>query len=249
MKYKNLGTSDIKVSEICLGTMTWGQQNTEEEAHQQIDFALDRGVNFIDTAEMYPVPPMAETCHLTEKYIGNWIKNNKAKRDNFVLATKASGAQLSGPRVLDYIRSGPRLSLDHLERALEGSLKRLQVDCIDLYQLHWPERKVNNFGQRDYDESISNIDSAIPILETLEALGKLVAKGKIKTIGVSNESAWGLMQYLSLAEKHSLPRVVSIQNYYNLLDRVYDINLSEVSYRENCGLLAYFSISFWSFEW
>ena len=243
MRYNKLGYTDIEVSEICLGTMTWGKQNTQNQAHQQLDFAVERGINFIDTAEIYPVPPCRESCHTTERYIGNWINKNRSKAEKLVWASKVAGPNDSGPRVVDYLRGGTRLNREQITQAIEGTLKRLQIDCLDLYQIHWPSRKVNNFGQFDYIEYDFNKE-ALSIFETLEVCAGLVKQGKIKYLGLSNESAWGMMQYLNLTEKHNFPRVVSIQNAYNLLQRAYDVGLSEVSYRENCGLLAYSPLAF-----
>ncbi len=233
MKYRKLGRTDLDVSVICLGSMTWGEQNTEAEAHEQLDFALDQGVNFIDTAEMYPVPPKEETAGRTEQYIGTWLAARK-NREKVILATKAVGKSDN-----DFYRGGEvsRLHAKHLKAAVDDSLKRLQTDYIDLYQLHWPERSTNYFGRLGY-EHVEEED-AIEILETLQALDELVKSGKIRHIGLSNESAWGTMRYLHLADKHNLPRVASVQNPYSLLNRSYEVGLAEVSIRENCGLLAY----------
>lgn len=234
MLYRKLGQTDLDVSVICLGTMTWGEQNSEQEAHQQLDYALDHEVNFIDTAEMYPVPPKAETAGLTEKYIGTWLKN-RADRDKMIIATKAVGKSDA-----TYFRGNDevsRLHGRHLKAAVDDSLARLQTDYIDLYQLHWPERSTNYFGKLGYTHVEE--EDAIDILETLEALDGLVKSGKIRHIGLSNESAWGTMRFLHLAEKFNLPRVVSVQNPYSLLNRSYEVGLAEVSIRENCGLLAY----------
>lgn len=234
MQYRKLGLTDLDVSVICLGTMTWGEQNTEQEAHQQLDYALDNGVNFIDTAEMYPVPPKEETYGLTEKYIGTWLKN-RTDRDKIILATKAVGKSDN-----TYFRGNgeqSRLHARHLKAAVDDSLARLQTDYIDLYQLHWPERTTNYFGKLGYVHEEE--EDAIDILETLETLNELVKSGKIRHIGLSNESAWGTMRFLHLAEKHNLPRTVSVQNPYSLLNRSYEVGLAEVSIRENCGLLAY----------
>ncbi|GGG93410.1 oxidoreductase [Polaribacter pacificus] len=237
MKYTTLGTTDIKVSKICLGTMTWGQQNTEEEGHQQLDFALDKGVNFIDTAEMYSVPARPETYGSTEKIIGTWLKKTK-KRDQVVLASKISGPSAHTA----HIRSDG-FSKRALNEALENSLKRLQTDYIDLYQLHWPERGVNCFGVREYPYK-KHKEHPGDFLEILETLDAFVKVGKIRQIGLSNETPWGTLQYLQTAHKHSLPRVVSIQNSYSLLHRSYEYGMSEVSMRENVGLLAYSPLAF-----
>ena len=206
------------VSEICLGTMTWGQQNSEKEAHDQLSFAIERGINFIDTAEMYSVPPKEETYGLTEKYIGTWLKNQD--RSKIILATKIAGRTSnvpSGPPGLDWIRKGPRLNEEHIFEAIENSLKRLNTEYIDLYQIHWPERPVNSFGQLGYIHNPREDDIKIEV--TLEALSKAVQKGLIKYIGLSNETPWGVMKFIEAAKEFSLPRVVSIQNPYSLLNR------------------------------
>ena len=227
-----LRTIDGKeVSKICLGTMTWGQQNTEAEAHEQISYALDRGINMLDAAEMYPVPPRAETQGRTEEYIGTWFKKT-GLRDKYILATKAAGPNPE----FHYLRGGPRFTREQLMEAVDGSLRRLQTDCIDLYQLHWPDRYTNFFGQRGY---FHREQPETPIDETLRALQELVAAGKIKTIGLSNETPWGTMTFLALADREGLPRVESIQNPYGLLNRTYEIAMAEVSHREDVGLLAY----------
>ena len=227
-----LRTIDGKeVSKICLGTMTWGQQNTEAEAHEQISYALDRGINMLDAAEMYPVPPRAETQGRTEEYIGTWFKKT-GLRDKYILATKAAGPNPE----FHYLRGGPRFTRAQLMEAVDGSLRRLQTDCIDLYQLHWPDRYTNFFGQRGY---FHREQPETPIDETLRAVQELVAAGKIKTIGLSNETPWGTMKFLELADRESLPRVESIQNPYGLLNRTYEIAMAEVSHREDVGLLAY----------
>ena len=227
-----LRTIDGKdVSKICLGTMTWGQQNTEAEAHEQISYALDRGINMLDAAEMYPVPPRAETQGRTEEYIGTWFKKTRL-RDKYILATKAAGPNPE----FHYLRGGPRFTREQLMEAVDGSLRRLQTDCIDLYQLHWPDRYTNFFGQRGY---LHREQPETPIEETLRALQELVAAGKIKTIGLSNETPWGTMKFLELADREGLPRVESIQNPYGLLNRTYEIAMAEVSHREDVGLLAY----------
>ena len=227
-----LRTIDGKeVSKICLGTMTWGQQNTEAEAHEQISYALDRGINMLDAAEMYPVPPRAETQGRTEEFIGTWFKKT-GLRDKYILATKAAGPNPE----FHYLRGGPRFTREQLMEAVDGSLRRLQTDCIDLYQLHWPDRYTNFFGQRGY---FHREQPETPIDETLRALQELVAAGKIKTIGLSNETPWGTMKFLELADREGLPRVESIQNPYGLLNRTYEIAMAEVSHREDVGLLAY----------
>jgi aryl-alcohol dehydrogenase-like predicted oxidoreductase len=220
-----------EVSKICLGTMTWGQQNTESEAHEQISYALDRGINMLDAAEMYPVPPRAETQGRTEEYIGTWFKRT-GLRDNFVLATKAAGPNAE----FHYLRGGPRFTKEQLIEAVNGSLRRLQTDCIDLYQLHWPDRYTNFFGQRGY---FHREQPETPIEETLRALEDIVQSGKVRAIGLSNETPWGTMKFLELADREGLPRVDSIQNPYSLLNRTYEIAMAEVSHREDVGLLAY----------
>jgi len=211
--------------------MTWGQQNSEAEAHEQISYALDRGVNMLDAAEMYPVPPRAETQGRTEEYIGTWFKKT-GLRDQYILATKAAGPNPE----FHYLRGGPRFTRDQLMEAVDNSLRRLQTDCIDLYQLHWPDRYTNFFGQRGYHH---RDQPETPIEETLRALQELVASGKIRSIGLSNETPWGTMKFLELAEREGLPRVESIQNPYGLLNRTYEIAMAEVSHREDVGLLAY----------
>ena len=238
MKKKKLGNTEIMVSEICLGTMTWGQQNNEEEAHNQLSFAIEKGINFIDTAEMYAVPPKKETYGLTETYIGSWLKNQD--RSKIILATKISGRTSnvpSGPPGLDWIRNGSRLNKEHIFEALHASLNRLNTDYIDLYQLHWPERNVNNFGQLGYKHSPREDDINIEV--TLEALSEAVDKELIKYVGLSNETPWGVMKFLAAAEKYNLPRIVTIQNPYSLLNRSFEVGLSEISTNENVGLLPY----------
>ncbi len=237
MRYTTLGRTDIRVSRICLGTMTFGEQNTEAEAHAQLDLAFERGVNFLDTAEMYPVPPRADTQGRTESYIGTWLRKT-GLRDRVVLATKVAGPA----DWLPYLRGGPRLSAEHVHRALEDSLRRLQTDYVDLYQVHWPERKTNFFGELGYVHRPQA--DGIPIEETLEALAGLVASGKVRAIGVSNETPWGVMQYLMLAERNGWPRIVSIQNPYNLLNRSFEVGLAEFAHREAVGLLAYSPLAF-----
>ena len=238
MDYRRLGHSDLEVSLICLGTMTWGQQNTEAEAFEQIDYALDQGINFIDAAEMYPVPPMAETQGATETIIGNWIAERK-NRDQFVLATK-----ICGPGDwLPHIREGQtHFNQEHITKALNSSLKRLQTDHIDLYQLHWPDRHTNFFGQLGYKHNPN--ESNTPIEETLEALDKAVQSGKIRHIGLSNETPWGTMRFIQLAQERGWPRAVSIQNPYSLLNRSFEVGLAEVAHREHIGLLAYSPLAF-----
>jgi len=236
MDYRLLGASDLKVSAICLGTMTFGQQNTEAEAHAQLDYALSRGVNCIDAAEMYPVPPRAETAHRTEAFIGTWLR--KQTRDRVIIATKVAGPS----RGLQWIRGGPALSRQHIAAAIDGSLQRLQTDYIDLYQLHWPERNVPMFGSYAFDPR--NERAATSVSEQLEVLAEFVRAGKIRHIGVSNEHPWGVLEFLRVAREHNFPRIVSTQNAYNLLNRVYDYALAEVGFREKISLLAYSPLAF-----
>lgn len=238
MEYSSLTPDGPKVSRLCLGTMTFGEQNTESEAHDQLDLALDHGVNFIDTAEMYPVPPKAETQGRTESYVGSWLAGRQ-DRDQLIIATKASGPG----DWMSHIRNGPRFSAEHLQAAVESSLQRLQTDYIDLYQLHWPERDTNFFGKLGYSEEATN-EGAISLQETLEALAPLVESGKIRHIGLSNETPWGVMECIRQAEQKGLPRIVSIQNPYNLLNRSFEVGLAEISIRENVGLLAYSPMAF-----
>jgi aryl-alcohol dehydrogenase-like predicted oxidoreductase len=238
MQYHQLGRTDLRVSQIGLGTMTWGEQNTEQEAHAQLDHALDQGINLIDTAEMYPVPPKAETQGRTEAYIGSWLEK-RGRRDRVVIATKVAGPAGDW---LSYLRSGPRLNRQHIEAALDASLERLQTDYIDLYQVHWPERKTNNFGQLGY--AYPTDEDLVPIADTLEVLADLVDEGKVRHIGVSNETPWGVMRYLEDAERDGAPRIVSIQNPYNLLNRSFEIGLAEITHREGPGLLAYSPLAF-----
>lgn len=239
MQYRPLGQTDVKVSAICLGTMTFGEQNTEADGHTQLDMALDAGVNFIDTAEMYPVPPRQDTQGRTEAIIGNWLAQRRC-RDKVVLATKVAGP---GRDWLDYFRGGHnRLDRRNIEAAVEASLKRLQTDVIDLYQLHWPDRHTNFFGQLGYTHQED--PDATPLLDTLQVLDDLVQAGKIRHVGLSNETPWGTMKFLALAEQHGLPRPVSIQNPYNLLNRSFEVGLAEVAHREQVGLLAYSPMAF-----
>jgi aryl-alcohol dehydrogenase-like predicted oxidoreductase len=242
MIYGELGRTGLKVSRICLGTMTWGEQNTEAEAHEQLDYALTQGVNFIDTAEMYPVPPKPETGTRTESYIGTWFKA-RGNRDKVVLATKVVGA--GDPRSFTYLRQADepvRLDRKNIHEACNASLKRLQTDYIDLYQLHWPDRTTNYFGLLGYTHNAE--ETPVPVEETLDALAELVKAGKIRHVGLSNETPWGTMRYLHLAEARGLPRIVSIQNPYSLLNRSYEVGMAEISIREQCGLLAYSPLAF-----
>ena len=230
MNYKKLGNTDLKVSTICLGTMTWGEQNTEMEAFEQMDFALNEGVNFWDTAELYAVPPKEETYGHTEKIIGNWLKKNK-KREDIILATKVAGPSR------DYLRNGENSFVcKNLENALNDSLKRLNTDYVDLYQLHWPERNVNNFGRLGYEHKENEWNQFEDVLNQLK---KYVDKGKIRYVGLSNETPWGVMNYIKLSKDKNLPRMMSIQNPYSLLNRSYEVGLAEVSIREQIGCLSY----------
>ena len=238
MEYSTLGNTDIKVSRICLGTMTWGEQNSEAEAHEQLDYALARGVNFIDTAELYPVPPKAETQGLTETHIGAWLARQK-RREQVIIATKVCARG----EWLPYLRDGQnRLDKRNINLALDASLKRLQTDYIDLYQLHWPERDANFFGKLGYHHAPEK--DGVAIEETLAALAELVQAGKVRHIGISNETAWGAAEYLRLAREKQQPRIVSIQNPYNLLNRTFEIGLAEFAQREQVGLLAYSPLGF-----
>ena len=242
MEQRLLGKSGIKVSKIALGTMTWGEQNTEAQAHEQLDYALAHGVNLIDTAEMYPVPPRKETYATTERYIGSWIKA-RGRRDDFVLASKIAGPTRVN-RLENYIRNGNDFSRAQIFEACEASLKRLQTDYLDLYQLHWPERQVNFFGKLGVSELAAD-EAFTPLEEIVDALGELVKQGKIRAFGLSNETPWGVMRYLHRHEQEpDLPRVVSVQNPYNLLNRSYEVGLSEISLREQVPLLAYSPLAF-----
>ena len=236
MKYRKLGTTELNVSVICLGTMTWGEQNSQNEAFDQMNYSIERGVNFFDTAELYAVMPRKETYGKTEEIIGNWFLEKK-NRDKVILATKI----VSKSDGLEWIRKGSKnLGFDkkNLNEAIDSSLKRLKTDYIDLYQLHWPERKVPLFGILDFEYDPNDNDWN-PIEEVLENLQSLVKAGKIRYVGISNETPWGTMKFLEIANKKNLPRMMSIQNVYSLVNRVFDIANSEVSIREKCGLLAY----------
>ena len=238
MKYTKLGNTNIDVSVICLGSMTWGQQNTEQEAFSQMDYALEQGVNFFDTAELYSIPPNADTYGSTERIIGNWFKARK-NRDKVFLASKIAGP---GEGWIDHIRAGKtKFNQQNITQAVDASLKRLQTDHIDLYQLHWPERETNYFGKLNYTVTE---DSFTSFRETLEALSQQVKAGKIRYIGLSNETPWGLTSFLHTAVELNLPRVMSVQNPYSLLNRSYEIGMAEISYREKCGLLAYSPLGF-----
>ena len=230
MNYRKLGNTDLEVSTICLGTMTWGEQNTQEEGFEQMDYALDQGVNFWDTAELYAVPPKAETFGHTETIIGNWFEKNK-KRDKVILATKVAGPSRK------YLRNGENSFVGkNLDQAINDSLKRLKTDYIDLYQLHWPERNVNNFGKLGYTHKENSWNEFEDILDNLK---KYIDSGKIRYVGLSNETPWGVMKYLKLSKDKNLPRMMSIQNPYSLLNRSYEVGLAEISIREKIGCLAY----------
>ena len=231
MNYRKLGTTDLNVSTICLGTMTWGEQNTQEEGFEQMDYALDQGVNFWDTAELYAVPPKAETFGHTETIMGNWFKKTK-KRKEVILATKVAGPSR------EYLRGGEyNYGIEKITEALNDSLKRLQTDYIDLYQLHWPERNTNMFGKLGYEHKDKGDWNKFE--DVLGNLQKFVKEGKIREVGLSNETPWGVSKYLELAKEKNLPRMMSIQNPYSLLNRTYEIGLAEVSIRDQIGLLAY----------
>ena len=237
MKYRKLGTTNIDVSVICLGTMTFGEQNSQQEGFDQMDYALKRGINFFDTAELYPIMPRKETYGKTEEIIGNWFKQRK-NRSKVILASKIASKTEND---LSWIREGAqKLGFDkkNMNAAIDASLQRLQTDYIDLYQLHWPERKVPKFGKLDFEYDPYD-NEWIQIEEVLDNLNNLIKSGKIRYIGLSNETPWGVMKFLQVAKEKNLPRMMSIQNAYSLVNRVYDIANSEVSIRENCGLLAY----------
>lgn len=236
MEMRRLGRSDLFVSQIGLGTMTWGEQNTRDEAFAQLDYALEQGINLIDTAEMYPVPPRAATQGRTETYIGEWLKA-RGTRSHVVLATKVSGRS----DWLPWIRGGPVLSREHIHAACDASLKRLQTDVIDLYQVHWPDRPTNYFGKLEYKHQEAE---QIAIETTLAALDELVRAGKVRYLGVSNETPWGVAEYLRAAAAGVGPRIHSVQNPYNLLNRSFEIGLSEFAHREDTGLLAYSPLAF-----
>ena len=236
MKYKKLGTTNLDVSLICLGTMTWGTQNSEKDAFQQMDYSVDQGINFFDTAELYSVPPTSESYGKTEVMIGNWFEKRK-NRETIILASKVAGPGC------DWIRGGKNnYNEKSLEKAIDGSLKRLKTDYIDLYQLHWPERSTNTFGRRDFvlrenEKEWNDFESV------LYALKKFIKLGKIRYIGMSNETPYGLSKYLELSKSKSLPRMMSVQNPYSLVNRTYEIGMSEISIREKCGLLVYYPLA------
>ena len=240
MEYRTLGRTGIKVSVIGLGTMTFGEQNTETDGHRQIDYALDQGVNLIDTAEMYPVPPGADTYGSTERIIGTWLEKS-GRRDKIVLCTKVAGPT----RVLqvDYVRGGTNvLDRKSILAAIDSSLQRLRTDYVDVYQLHWPDRRTNFFGQLGYQHT--EHEDTVPIEETLDVMTDLVRDGKIRHVGVSNETPWGVHRFLQVADRRDLARVVSIQNPYNLLNRSFEVGLAEMAIREDVGLLAYSPLAF-----
>ena len=236
MKFKKLGNTDIDVSLICLGTMTWGTQNSEKDAFEQMDYSLEHGINFFDTAEIYSVPPTADSYGKTEVMIGNWFEKRK-NREKIILASK-----VAGPRC-DWIRSGKNnYNEKNIGEAIDGSLKRLKTDYIDLYQLHWPERSTNCFGVREFsvneeEKEWNNFESI------LQALDKYIKSGKIRHVGLSNETPYGLSKYLELSKNKNLPRMMSVQNPYSLVNRTYEIGMSEISIRDKCGLLVYYPLA------
>lgn len=235
MEYRALGKTGIKVSVICLGTMTFGEQNSLSEAHAQLDYAVANGVNFIDTAEIYPSPISEKTQGATETIIGEWL-HKRRRRDDVVLASKVSGPGVSG------IRGGTRLDRAHMLAAAEASLQRLKTDYLDLYQTHWPHRNTNFFGRANYEHD--NTEEAVPLAETLAAMQELMEAGKVRAFGVSNETPWGMLEHLRLARESGMPRVAAVQNPYNLLNRSYEIGMAEISAREACGLLSYSPLAF-----
>jgi aryl-alcohol dehydrogenase-like predicted oxidoreductase len=239
MEYRQLGQTDMQVSVICLGTMTFGEQNDYADTCEQLDYAVAEGVNFIDAAEMYPVPPRPETQGDTERLIGRWLRES-GKPSDVVLATKVAGRSPADGD-FGHIRGGPRLSREQIHAAIDTSLERLQTDYVDLYQVHWPERISNFFGQLGYRHRPAD---ELPIEETLGALDELVKAGKVRAVGISNESPWGTMEYLRVSREKNLSRVVSIQNPYSLLNRAFEVGLAEVAMRESVGLLAYSPLAF-----
>ena len=237
MRYNQLGTSELRVSEICLGTMTFGQQNTVKEAHAQLDYALDRGVNFIDTAEMYPVPAQAETQGRTESFIGEWLV--KQPRDRVVLATKIAGPG----RPISWVRGGSlAINRANVRTAVDDSLRRLKTDYVDIYQIHWPDRYVPQFGETAYDRTKER--SSTPTVEQLAALADVVRQGKVRYVGLSNETAWGVAEFSRVAREANLPRVITIQNAFSLVNRTFESALAEASRREQVDLLAYSPLAF-----
>jgi len=240
MQFNTLGNSNLKVSQICLGTMTYGEQNSQQEAFEQLDYAVSQGINFIDTAELYAIPPKAETYGATEAIIGNWLAK-RGRRDDLVLASKIAGP---GADWVGHIRKGKsRFDDKNISEALDNSLQRLQTDYLDLYQLHWPERQTNYFGKLGYQHNAAE-EAMTPVIETLQALEKQIKAGKIRYIGLSNETPWGLMQFISVAKAMNLTIIASVQNPYSLLNRTYEIGCAEISYRENIPLLAYSPLGF-----
>ena len=238
MQYQMLPQLNEKVSKICLGTMTWGQQNTEIQAHEQMDMALSEGVNFWDTAEMYPSPPDKDKQGDTERFMGTWFNKTK-QRDKVILASKISP--------MDFLRDGQtRFNAEHISSAIDGNLQRLQTDYIDIYQLHWPERQTNFFSQLGYTEEMASqpLDDLTPFLETIQALNDEIKKGRIRAYGLSNDTAWGLMRYLWEADKNGLIAPITVQNPYSLLNRLYEVAMAEITHRENVGLLAYSPLGF-----
>ncbi|WP_025646526.1 MULTISPECIES: aldo/keto reductase [unclassified Psychrobacter] len=238
MQYEVLPQIDEKVSKICLGTMTWGQQNNEREGHEQMHLALSEGVNFWDCAEMYPSPPDKDKQGDTERIIGTWFAKTQ-QRDKVILASKMSP--------MSFLRDGnSRYNAKHISSAIDGNLQRLQTDYIDVYQLHWPERQSNFFGQRGYDSEMSaqSLDDLTPFLETIQALNDEIKKGRIRAYGLSNDTAWGLMRYLWEADKNGLIAPITVQNPYSLLNRLYEVGMAEIAHRENVGLLAYSPLGF-----
>jgi aryl-alcohol dehydrogenase-like predicted oxidoreductase len=236
MELRRLGDSELRVSVLSLGTMTFGEQNSEAEAHAQLDLAVSHGVNFIDTAEMYPVPPRAETQGRTESYVGSWLK--RQRREQLIVATKIAGPL----RIQANPRDGPRINRQHLEAAIDSSLRRLQTDYVDLYQIHWPDRYVPMFGASSYD--IAQEHDSIPIAEQLQVLGDLVKSGKVRHIGLSNETPWGVGEFVKCAEQLGLPKIVSVQNAYHLMNRSFESGLAEVCHHSRVGLLAYSPLAF-----
>ena len=236
MKFKKLGTTDLDVSLICLGTMTWGTQNTEKDAFEQMDYSLSKGINFFDTAELYSVPPNSDSYGKTEVMIGNWFEKRK-NREKIILASKVAGPGCN------WIRGGGNnFDEKKIGEAIDGSLKRLKTDYIDLYQLHWPERSTNFFGRRDY--IVDNQEGDWNSFESiLEALKKYIKSGKIRYVGLSNETPYGFSRYIELSKNKDLPRMMSVQNPYNLVNRTYEIGMSEISIREKCGLLVYYPLA------
>jgi len=236
MELRQLGESDLQVSALCIGTMTFGEQNSEADAHAQLDLAVSHGVNFIDAAEMYPVPPRAETQGLTESYVGSWLKHQR--RDAVIVATKIAGPS----RGFAWIRNSPRINREHLNAAIDGSLKRLQTDYVDLYQIHWPDRYVPMFGGTSYD--VAQEQDTVPIIEQLQALAELVKAGKVRHIGLSNETPWGVSEFVKCAENSGLPKIVTVQNAYHLMNRSFETGLAEVCHHLHVGLLAYSPLAF-----